>query len=191
MFYSRSANGFYTAEIHGENIPSDAVEITAKEYRALIEGQSQGKRITADENSAPFLAEMDTASIAGRRTSAKQTIDTAAGNARGRYVSVGQMVEEEYRLALQQVKDWRAAGSPAANVPAAISDWAIASGMTDEQAATDIEQTAAYWDQVLLNIRQIRLSGKAAVDNATDLGTHDDMQNVAQPYIDQLNLMQP
>jgi hypothetical protein len=143
------------------------------------------------ENGVHVGWEVDTFAYANHVKSIKQLIDQAAGNARQRYVSVGQMVEEEYRLALHQTKEWRAAGSPSANVPAAISDWAIASGMTDEQAATDIEQTAAYWDQVLLNIRQIRLSGKTAVDNATDLGTHDDMQNVAQPYIDQLNLMQP
>ncbi|MBE0471770.1 MAG: hypothetical protein IBX55_19950 [Methyloprofundus sp.] len=128
-------------------------------------------------------------SISDRRDTAKELIDQSAGNARQRYVSVGPLVEEEYRLALQQCKAWRAAGSPEASVPAAISDWAIASGMTDEQAAANIEQTAAGWELVLLTIRQIRLSGKAAVDAATDLGTHDDMQNVAQPYIDQLNLM--
>lgn len=121
----------------------------------------------------------------------KQAIDTAAGNARQRYVSVGQMVEEEYRLALNQTKEWRAAGSPPDSVPDSISGWATAKGITDEAAATDIEQTAAYWDSVLLTIRQIRLSGKAAVDAAVDLGTHDDMMNVAQPYIDQLDAMQP
>ena len=55
MFYSKSTSGFYSREIHGDNIPADAVEITVEEHQALIEGQSQGKRIVADENGRPVL----------------------------------------------------------------------------------------------------------------------------------------
>lgn len=57
MFYSAQTGGFYTREIHGDNIPEDAVEISAEEHVALIEGQSQGKRIVADENGCPVLAD--------------------------------------------------------------------------------------------------------------------------------------
>lgn len=38
-------------------IPADAVEITEAEYCALIEGQSSGKSITADETGRPVLVE--------------------------------------------------------------------------------------------------------------------------------------
>lgn len=55
MFYSPSKNGFYTPEIHGDAIPADAVEITREHYEALIDGQSQGKRIVADANGHPIL----------------------------------------------------------------------------------------------------------------------------------------
>lgn len=55
MFYSKQACGFYDTAIHGDNIPSDAVEITAEEHQALIDGQSQGKVIVADENGRPIL----------------------------------------------------------------------------------------------------------------------------------------
>ncbi len=55
MFYSPTTGGFYTTEIHGDNIPEDAVEITAAEHAALLEGQSQGKRIVADANGRPIL----------------------------------------------------------------------------------------------------------------------------------------
>jgi hypothetical protein len=55
MFYSKSTNGFYIREIHGDNIPADAVEITEAEHAALIEGQALGKRIVADENGRPIL----------------------------------------------------------------------------------------------------------------------------------------
>lgn len=55
MFYSATTGGFYDTAIHGNNIPADAVEITAEQHAALIEGQSQGKRIVADENGRPIL----------------------------------------------------------------------------------------------------------------------------------------
>lgn len=55
MFFSKSTGGFYDAEIHGNNIPPDAVEITAESHAALLEGQSSGKRIVADSNGFPTL----------------------------------------------------------------------------------------------------------------------------------------
>ena len=55
MHYSPSHNSFYLPEIHGDNIPTDAVEITEAEHAALLEGQAQGKRIVADENGYPVL----------------------------------------------------------------------------------------------------------------------------------------
>lgn len=57
MFYSKDTGGFYSREIHGDAIPSDAVEITASEHSALLEGQSQGKLIQADANGKPVLAD--------------------------------------------------------------------------------------------------------------------------------------
>lgn len=57
MFYSKSTGGFYDTEIHGNAIPSDAVEITNEEHAALLIGQSAGKLITADTNGAPVLTD--------------------------------------------------------------------------------------------------------------------------------------
>jgi hypothetical protein len=55
MFYSPSTNGFYNLGIHGENIPIDAVEISAEQHETLLKGQSQGKVISADGNGRPVL----------------------------------------------------------------------------------------------------------------------------------------
>lgn len=55
MFYSKSTGGFYSREIHGACMPTDAVEITVAERAALSEGQSQGKCIVADANGRPIL----------------------------------------------------------------------------------------------------------------------------------------
>jgi hypothetical protein len=55
MKFSASTGGFYCAEINGDNIPADAVEITDAEHAALLHGQSQGERIVADAAGRPVL----------------------------------------------------------------------------------------------------------------------------------------
>ena len=55
IYYAKSTHGFYDTALHGDNIPADAVEITADEHAALLEGQSQGKIIAADKNGKPIL----------------------------------------------------------------------------------------------------------------------------------------
>lgn len=57
MLYSAQTCGFYDRAIHGDNVPSDAVEITKEEHAALIAGQSNGKRIVADENGKPVAVD--------------------------------------------------------------------------------------------------------------------------------------
>ena len=55
IYYAKSTNGFYDTAIHGDAIPSDAVEITQQQHAALLQGQSEGKLIAADENGYPIL----------------------------------------------------------------------------------------------------------------------------------------
>ena len=55
QFYSASTGGFYTSEIHGDNIPADAVEITEQQWKDLLDGQSNGKVIMPDANGYPTL----------------------------------------------------------------------------------------------------------------------------------------
>jgi len=55
MFYSKSTGGFYITEIHGKNIPSDAVEITLEEHEILMSGQSKGYPIISGEDGYPDL----------------------------------------------------------------------------------------------------------------------------------------
>ena len=57
MFFSKQTGGFYATEIHGDAIPADAVEITTEEHAELLAGQSCGKRIVADKDGRPVLAE--------------------------------------------------------------------------------------------------------------------------------------
>lgn len=131
------------------------------------------------------LAENKNASLS--KESLKDYVDLAANRARLRFIAKGETVVEEYRLAAQQTASWRDAGSPAESVPSAISSWATASGMTDEEAAANIETTLVGFESVLLNIRSIRLSGKSAIDSAPTLEAKD----VAQGFIDQLDAITP
>lgn len=57
MHYSKSTGGFYDTVIHGDNIPTDAVEITAEYHAELLQAQSTGKQITADDNGYPIAIE--------------------------------------------------------------------------------------------------------------------------------------
>ncbi|MCH4575009.1 hypothetical protein [Achromobacter xylosoxidans] len=57
MLFSPTTCLFYCIEINGENIPPDAVEITKEEHMALLDGQSEGKRIVAGEDGKPVLKE--------------------------------------------------------------------------------------------------------------------------------------
>lgn len=52
--YSKSTGGFYDAAIHGDNVPADAVEITAEYHTALMQAQIDGQQITADDNGFPI-----------------------------------------------------------------------------------------------------------------------------------------
>lgn len=55
MAYYSKTGGFYLREIHGDKIPADAVEITAEEWQALLDGQAHGKIIVAGKGGKPEL----------------------------------------------------------------------------------------------------------------------------------------
>lgn len=76
MFYSKSTSGFYSREIHGDNIPADAIEITTEEHAALLDGQSAGKIITADAAGAPCL--IDPAALTPKQMTLAKIADLEA-----------------------------------------------------------------------------------------------------------------
>lgn len=57
MLYSKSTGGFYLTEIHGANIPTDAVEISAEDHLTLMSGQSEGRVISSSEDGYPILTD--------------------------------------------------------------------------------------------------------------------------------------
>jgi hypothetical protein len=54
-FFTASPLAFYAPEIHGEAIPTGAVEISDEEHAALIEGQAAGQIIAAGPDGRPQL----------------------------------------------------------------------------------------------------------------------------------------
>lgn len=55
FFYSKSTKGFYTEDIHGNDIPEDVVEVSLEEHKELMDGQANGKKIVPDETGNPIL----------------------------------------------------------------------------------------------------------------------------------------
>lgn len=55
MLYSFITRGFYSPEVHGSNIPADAVEITSEQHAELLSGQSGGLVITSGPDGRPVL----------------------------------------------------------------------------------------------------------------------------------------
>lgn len=54
MHYAKSTGGYYDAAFHGDDIPADAVEITEQYHAELLQAQSDGKQIIADESGYPI-----------------------------------------------------------------------------------------------------------------------------------------
>lgn len=86
MKFSPSTLGFYTVGIHGDNIPADAVEITAEHHAALLAGQAQGKRIVSSASGpvlqdppAPVFADQQAAELADFRTKREAYLNRVAG----------------------------------------------------------------------------------------------------------------
>lgn len=54
-YYSAERRGFFTEEIHGDNLPADAVEITTEEWGQLLHEQSvNGKQIVPGPGGKPI-----------------------------------------------------------------------------------------------------------------------------------------
>lgn len=193
MYYSATENTFYPESLRAsymiaESWPDDAVNVTDDEWQTYGQGQPpEGMRRGPNATGRPTWIEIPPEPADTRRARQLTAIDTAAGAARLRYVSAGQLIEEEYRQAKFAVQTWRAAGSPADDVPPEIVSGAEYSDITNEAAAVEIEQTAARWEGVLSAIRDLRLGGKAAVKAAAD----DAIESTAQGYIVQLEAMEP
>lgn len=74
MHYSKSTGGFYTKDIHGDSMPTGAIEISDEEHAALMNGQSLGKVIDADPEGVPFLRDPTPLTIEQIQSNQKESI---------------------------------------------------------------------------------------------------------------------
>lgn len=69
LFWSKSTGGFYSGDIHGRNMPTDAVKITPKRHAELVKAHQGGADIVAGGRGLPEARER------------KSTRETALGEA--------------------------------------------------------------------------------------------------------------
>lgn len=83
LYFSKLTNGFYDNQIH-DVIPSDAVEITEKKHKELLDAQATGKVIKSDKKGNPVAVENVSApltpeeTIASYEAAAKLVLDDLA-----------------------------------------------------------------------------------------------------------------
>ena len=111
------------------------------------------------------------------KSSAKSSIDAAAGQARARYITTVPGQEATYMLKERQARDYAAAGYPAASVPSLVQAEADAFGITPQQAADEIIAQADAWITLAAKIEYARRSGKAEVDAASDAASVETIKN--------------
>jgi len=166
MFYSKSTGGFYSADIHGDAIPFDAVEITVEQHAQLMADQSAGATIQADANGYPVAVFPPPPSLDQIKADLCARIDREADAARLK-IAGDPLRVVEYQQAETEAAAYKAAGYTG-TVPPSVQSWAEAKGWTAQQAADDILTVAAGWRQALYVLRDIRLKGKEAIRAGAD-----------------------
>jgi hypothetical protein len=109
-------------------------------------------------------------------------INQAAGRARSRAVSNGNLLVMEYERLIKQVNTWIAGGRDSLIVPAMLNSYATHSGMTATAAADYIVAASDAYDTLLATTYDKRHEGAAAVNAATE-----NYATTAQPFIDYLD----
>ncbi|ABE45629.1 hypothetical protein [Polaromonas sp. JS666] len=152
-----------TIEINNPDckIPPDAVEITDEQHAALLEGQTQGKRIEADANGAPVLITPPAPTLDALKEAAQAAIDAHFEVLYSRTVPNG-AIASEYDAAYMAAKAWLVDMTKPA--PERVKALAEGYGLTDEQAAQVVVQKWTEANAVAFDHRgAARLRAKAAI----------------------------
>lgn len=110
LYFSPSTLGFYDSAIGGEGyVPEDAVEVTAEQRRAALEGEGSGQRIAAGEDGTPVLVSPPAPSTAeqwaARRRQARAELSSTADSVLA-LIEEGESVPtamRDYRAALRAI----------------------------------------------------------------------------------------
>lgn len=137
MLYSPGTKGFYDRDIHGDAVPSDAVEITDERHAELMQGQAEGLLIGSDADGAPILQQRPADELraglilaikaqAGFRIEAisplwrqmnDQRLPTTAGAERFAAIDAIRAASDQIEAALAETSDADLSGFPVAGHP--------------------------------------------------------------------------
>lgn len=105
FYFSAEKTAFYNIAIVSQ-IPSGMVEISDKAYHDLLEGQSNGKRITSDSNGYPILVEHESHSVEYQWDTIKQKRNSLLAETDWtQLLDVSQTVSELYKPYRQALRD--------------------------------------------------------------------------------------
>ncbi|TCP13773.1 hypothetical protein EV683_10518 [Crenobacter luteus] len=163
-YFSATTLGFYVSAIHSDR-PADAVEIAHEEYVALLEGQSAGQLIAADEQGRPTLASPPPPPLAERRAAALARLNAACEAALAALKA--DCPESEVSSWAKQEAEARALQADPATPTPLLSAIAAARGLTAaELAARVLAKSDAYAVAAgaLIGRRQALEDALAAID---------------------------
>lgn len=179
MFYAKSTGGFYDRAMHGDNIPTDAVEITIEEHAALIDGQSNGKRIVSDADGKPVLADPPaptTAEIWERIKAKRDTIKEGGAKAGTKWYHSDEASRTQY-IGLLRMADAAVAAGGSGSTTLQYSgqdiQWKTMDGTFIKmtvQRANDVFAAVSGLDFAAFGVAETH---KAAMEAAADPATYD------------------
>lgn len=172
MYYSPSQNTCFPAEFRADyeragSWPEDAVEIPLELYHAVVSNRPGDKDMVPGPDGLPMLVSRAGLTLDDVKAAAKSDIDAAAGEARGRYITVAAGQEATYVLKAQRAAEFKAAGYTG-TVPPMVKAEADATGETPQQAADRILAEQYAWELIGADIERVRRSGKIKVETASD-----------------------
>ena len=170
-------------ELYASNPPSDLIEVSHAIFKEFTGPCEQGKLRSSNSEGLPCWVDDPNVTAKSRYESALKSIDAIADKVRSYSGNISQLLDIEYQQVIAAHGRWYAEGYDEAKCPEEITAWAHAEGISALQAALDIAEAAAHREEVIRQIRTIRLEGKAAIRSADDKA---DFSAIAQSFIEQL-----
>lgn len=165
LYYSAGQKGFFCDALHEGALPKDAVEITASEHQALLDGQANGGEIRANADGIPYVyQEPVQISLDATKSSLKAQVDSLAEAERLKYITPGNGQAMTYQQKVAEAQAFKAASNPQpSDYPTLSSEVGITAETLDE-VANIVLSAFAQWQQIGAMIESIRLGAKRDID---------------------------
>lgn len=119
-----------------------------------------------NKGTQPTVAEIDTAVLAAYRQDMIASVNTLAGNVRQSYLADGLHIAEEYRIAEEEAKQYKA-DNYTGTVPPTVADYAAILGAPPKIVADTILQKASEFRLLFVTLRKLRLQATQKLSVAT------------------------